>query len=141
MKSPVLALTILGAASTGLAAAQTPAAGAKVTVTVHDVVGQAGIIRALLCADPSTFGNNCKGINATAPAKDGSVDVVFTGVPKGVYALVVYHYTDSDGRFSIVAEPMAFGNEARELPPVFDTASLKVDGDLRTATSLFRFGQ
>ena len=141
MKSAVLALTVLCAANSGFAAAQVPALGVNVTVTVHNVVGHEGVVRAQLCADQSTFANNCKGIDATAPAKDGTVDVVFTSVPKGIYALVVYHDENNDGRFTLFAEPMAFGNEARELPPVFDTASLKVDRDLKTETSLFRMGQ
>lgn len=119
--------------------AQTPAAGAKVTVTVHNIASDKGDIRGLLCPEPEFFGtNDCKAIRVLTPAKTGSVDLVFTGVPPGTYGLSLYHDEDESGRLSVFSEPMAFGNEARDLPPVFDNASFKVDGDMKTETTLFR---
>jgi uncharacterized protein (DUF2141 family) len=123
------------------AEAQAPAK-ATVTVKVHGIASGTGAIRGLLCPDPAFFGQNgCDAVRASAPAKSGSVDLVFTDVPHGVYGLSLYHDEDGSGGFSIVSEPMAFGNGARDLPPVFDNAALKVTGDLKTETELFRMVQ
>lgn len=117
-----------------LAEAQTPA---RVTVTVHNVAGSNGVVRGTLCDDAATFANNCATMRVETPPKEGSIDLVFPSVPPGTYGLVLYHDQDGDGRFSIFSEPMALGNNSRDLPPIFDTASLKVTGDLKTETSLF----
>jgi uncharacterized protein (DUF2141 family) len=123
------------------AAAQTPAK-AKVTVTVKNVTSDKGTIRGLLCPDPALFGQNgCVGVRTTTPAKAGTVDLVFTDVPHGIYALTVSYDEDGDGRFNILSEAMAFGNNATDLPPVFDKAALKVAGDLKTEATLFRMTQ
>src|ERR1043165_5153418 len=73
--------------------------GAKVTVTLNKVMSDTGTIRAALCDDPSAFGQtNCGAYVATAPAKTGTVELTFTGVKPGTYALGIYHDEDNDGR-------------------------------------------
>ena len=129
---PLIAIVAAGPMS--LAEAQAPA---RVTVTVHDVAGNNGVVRGQLCPDPAAFPNNCPALRAQTQAKEGSVDLVFSDVPPGTYGLILYHDVDEDGRFTIFSEPMALGNESRALPPEFEASSLKVTGDLKTATSLF----
>ncbi len=130
-----LALALLAPA----AAAQTP--GAKVTVTVRGVATADGVIRGQLCSDPGAFANNCASIRATAPAKAGSVDLVFENVQPGTYGLLVQHDENNDGRFSLLSEAIALGNGARDLPPTFEASSFKVSGDMKTETELFKFSQ
>lgn len=123
--------------------AQTPApnGGSTVTVTVKNVGSDEGAILGQLCPDASAFGtSNCVGVNAMTPAKKGEVQLVFTNVPQGVFALGIFHDENADGALSVMTEPMAFGNGAIDLPPVFETAALKVSGDLKTETALFTFG-
>jgi uncharacterized protein (DUF2141 family) len=130
----LLFAVVAGLIAAPLATSQTPA---KVTVTVHNVVGNNGVVRGQLCSDPAAFPNSCGVIRAETPAKEGSIDLVFTGVAPGTYGLILYHDIDGDGRFTIFSEPMAAGNESRALPPEFAAASFKVTGDLKTATTLF----
>ena len=128
-----------GVVCLGAAEAQTPAGKATVTVTVSGVASDTGELRGLLCPDPSLFGQNgCVGVRTSVAAKKGSVDLVFKDVPYGTYALALHHDEDNSGGFSIFSEPMAFGNGARDLPPVFDNSAIKVAGDVKTATELFR---
>ena len=139
-RKPYLALAAICAlAIAPFAAAQQ---AAKVTVTVNKVMSDAGTIRGALCADPLLFATSpCAAASAFAPAKAGSVELTFTDVKPGTYALGIFHDEDGNGQVSIFTEPMAFGNGALDLPPVFDNASLKVSGDLKTETALFRMGQ
>lgn len=115
---------------------------AKVTVTVHKVMTDAGTIRGGLCPDPALFATSpCAGPDASAPAKQGSVELVFTDVKPGTYGLAIFHDEDGDGQINVFADAFAFGNGATDLPPVFDNASLKVTGDLKTETTLFKMVQ
>jgi uncharacterized protein (DUF2141 family) len=116
--------------------------GAKVTVTVNKVATDAGAILGSLCADPAVFATSpCAGPTASTPAKTGSVELVFADVKPGTYGLALFHEEDGDGRINPFSDAMAFGNGATELPPVFDNASLKVTGDLKTETTLFKMVQ
>jgi uncharacterized protein (DUF2141 family) len=123
------------------AEAQTPAT-AKVTVTLNKVMSDAGTIRAALCDDPAAFGQtNCGAYVATAPAKTGTMELTFTGVKPGTYALGIFHDEDNDGKLNVFSEPFAFGNGATDLPPTFEGAKLNITGDLKTETALFRMVQ
>jgi uncharacterized protein (DUF2141 family) len=143
MKSIVVAVACL--AITTLASAQTPppADGVKVTVTVNNVLSASGMLRGMLCPDPNIFPNTgcTDAFYTTAPAAAGAVELNFTGVKPGTYALAISHDEDNDGRLNVFAEAFAFGNNAKDLPPIFDTAALKVTGDLKTETTLFRMVQ
>jgi uncharacterized protein (DUF2141 family) len=139
-RKPGLALAAICALAMAPAAAAQQ--GAKVTVTVNKVMSDMGTVRAALCAEPAIFGTGpCAAASATAPAKAGSVELTFTDVKPGTYALGIFHDEDGNGELNIFAEPMAFGNGATALPPTFEGASLKIAGDLKTETALFRMGQ
>jgi uncharacterized protein (DUF2141 family) len=117
-------------------------AGAKVTVTLNKVMSNAGTIRAALCADPAAFGQtNCAAYQTSAPAKTGTMELTFTGVKPGTYALAIFHDEDNDGNLNVFSEPFAFGNGATDLPPTFDGAKLNITGDLKTETALFKMVQ
>jgi uncharacterized protein (DUF2141 family) len=135
--SPLACACLLAAP---IATAQT--AGSKVTVTLNKVMSDTGTIRAALCADPSAFGQtNCAAYEASAPAKTGTMELTFSGVKPGTYALGIFHDEDNDGKLNVFSEPFAFGNGATALPPTFDGAKLEISGDLKTETALFRMTQ
>jgi uncharacterized protein (DUF2141 family) len=117
---------------------------AKVTVSQRaqgrdgcgdDPADRSAQTRALFANSP------CVGPTAASPAKTGSVDLVFTDVKPGPYGLALFHDEDGDGRINVFNDAVASGNGASDLPPVFDNASLKVTGDLKTETALFKMVQ
>jgi uncharacterized protein (DUF2141 family) len=121
------------------AVAAKPASGSKVTVTVNGVMSDAGTVRGQLCADSGLFGvTECPPYRVTVPAKTGSVILVFENVPPGTYAFSAWHDENGDTKTQVFSEPLAFGNESRSLPPVFDEAAFKVTGDMTSSTTLFR---
>jgi uncharacterized protein (DUF2141 family) len=140
-RSIYFALAAIAASGiTPLASAQQGAA--KVTVTLNKVMSDMGTIRAALCADPAAFGQtNCAAFEASAPAKTGTMELTFTGVKPGTYALGIFHDEDNDGQLNVFSEPFAFGNGATALPPTFEGAKLNITSDLKTETALFRMVQ
>jgi uncharacterized protein (DUF2141 family) len=116
---------------------------AKVTVTVNNVANANGTIRGSLCPDPDVFAKTTcsNAVIALTPAATGAVELNFTGVTPGTYGLAVFHDEDDDGRINVFSDAMAFGNNAKDLPPIFETAALKVTGDLKTETALFKMVQ
>jgi uncharacterized protein (DUF2141 family) len=140
-RSTYFALAVIAASALApLAAAQQGAV--TVTVTLNKVMSDSGTIRAALCDDPAAFGQtNCGAYVATAPAKTGTMELTFTGVKPGVYALGIFHDEDNDGKLNVFSEPFAFGNGATDLPPTFEGAKLNITGDLKTETALFRMVQ
>lgn len=126
--------------ATPFAAAQQ---AAKVTVTINNVGNANGTIRGSLCPDADVFAKTeCpNAVNASAPASAGAVVLNFADVKPGTYGLAVFHDEDNDGQINVFSDAFAFGNNAKDLPPIFDTAALKVTGDLKTETTLFRMVQ
>lgn len=114
--------------------------GSTVTVTVKNVGSEGHSLMGTLCPHEDTFGRTAcvGGVNATAPAKAGDTDLVFANVPNGTFGLALFHDIDGDGRLNVFAEPMAFGNNATDLPPVYASSALKIAGDLKTETTLFK---
>jgi uncharacterized protein (DUF2141 family) len=136
-----LALSVLSALA--IAPFATAQQAAKVTVTVNNVANATGTIRGSLCPDPDVFARTAcpNAVDASAPAAAGAVELSFTGVTPGTYGLAVFHDEDGDGQINVFSDAFAFGNNAKDLPPIFDTAALKVTGDLKTETTLFRMVQ
>jgi uncharacterized protein len=115
-------------------AAAQPPSEPKVTVTVNGVMSDQGSIIGTLCPDPALFGKlECPSQRATAPAKPGAVDLVFTSIPPGTYGLTAWHDANSDGRTNLPQEGFGFGNNTPP-PPKFEAAAIRIDGD--TAASL-----
>lgn len=140
-----IGFTAAGAVALAMMIATAPASAqgaAKVTVTLNKVMSDQGTIRAALCDDPAAFGQtNCAAFETSAPAKTGTMELTFTGVKPGTYALGIFHDEDNDGKLNIFTEPFAFGNGATALPPTFDGAKLAITGDLKTETALFKMTQ
>lgn len=112
-----------------------PALAQTVTATVSGIVESKGTIRGQLCADmKSMMGGQCP-LFVTAPAKAGSVDLVFPNVPAGTYVFQTFHDADDNGRLGIPAEGYAFSNN-QPYPPTFDKAAIKVEGDTHIGVKL-----
>ena len=142
-------MTIAGkfglAALCALAAAPfaTAQQAAKVTVTVNNVANANGTIRGSLCPEADVFARTecATAVNASAPAVAGAVVLNFADVKPGTYGLAVFHDEDNDGQINVFSDAFAFGNNAKDLPPIFETSAIKVTGDLKTETTLFRMVQ
>lgn len=138
-----LNLALAAVAALAFAPFATAQQAAKVTVTVNNVANANGTIRGSLCPDPDVFARaECpNAVNASAPAAAGAVELSFAGVAPGTYGLAVFHDEDGDGQINVFSDAFAFGNNAKDLPPIFETAALKVTSDLKTETTLFRMVQ
>jgi dienelactone hydrolase/uncharacterized protein (DUF2141 family) len=123
-----------------LPAAVAPAQGVgrkvSVTVRVNGVASSEGMVRGSLCPDPLKFPTPDCPYKVDAPARVGSLDLVFKDIPPGIYAFVTWHDANSDGKTNLPAEGFAFGNNA-PVPPTFKGASIEVRGDTTAEVTLF----
>ncbi len=85
--------------------------------------------------DPTQYPRGDEFRHLWAPIYETSALCVFTGVPPGKYAVVVYHDENSNGHFDQNAfgmplEGYGFSNNAAPLfdAPTFDAASFDYDG-------------
>lgn len=78
-----------------LAAPALAADGGAVEVLVENVRTDTGMIMVQLC-DRAHFLGKCA-LGAVAPAKPGTVAVIFRNVPPGDYAAMAFHDTNRDG--------------------------------------------
>jgi uncharacterized protein (DUF2141 family) len=121
-------LAWMGLAAIGLATIGA-AQAATVVVTVEGVEASKGMINVGLC-DKSLSREGCPYV-AEQPAKTGTVEVKFEGIPPGRYAIVGYHDLNENARFDlflgIPQEPYALSNNAAEsLVPTYDKAALMI---------------
>jgi uncharacterized protein (DUF2141 family) len=143
-----LALTVLVAV---------PAEAASLKLTVAGVRSDAGALMIGLYNSPQGFGDaianatqagllNDRGrlVGVAMRAKTGSQSIIFTDLPPGRYALIVFHDQNEDGRldegsWGIPEEGYGFCNNAQGLlsAPSFDAAAVLLDGaDESTSISL-----
>jgi uncharacterized protein (DUF2141 family) len=136
-------LALAAVSTLAIAPVATAQQAAKVTVTVNNVANASGTIRGSLCPDADVFAKTTcpNAVNASAPAAAGAVVLNFADVKPGTYGLAVFHDEDGDGQINVFSDAFAFGNNAKDLPPIFETSALKVTGDLKTETTLFRMVQ
>jgi dienelactone hydrolase/uncharacterized protein (DUF2141 family) len=120
------------------AVAPAPGVARKVTVTVrvNGVASSEGLVRGSLCTNPLKFPSLDCPHKADAPARVGSVDLVFKDILPGTYAFTTWHDANSDGRTNLPGEGFAFGNNA-PVPPTFKGAAIEVSGDTTAEVTLF----
>jgi uncharacterized protein (DUF2141 family) len=102
---------------------------ATVRVTVENVESSRGSVWVALC-NVSLSVQGCPDQKAV-PAVAGTVDVVFEGIPPGVYAVAAFHDTNGNGVFDkfmgVPREPYALsGAAADELVPSFKDAAMEM---------------
>ena len=75
------------------------AAGNTLDITVKGVRDDQGMVRAGIYNSAETFPKEGKAMARTAtPAKAGSVALLFTDLPPGKYAVILYHDENNDGQ-------------------------------------------
>jgi uncharacterized protein (DUF2141 family) len=135
--SPMAAAQMQSAtpASTAAPEATPPATGPALQVDVIGFRTDAGRVSCMLYNDPKTYPRGKEIRQIWAPIKNGKALCVFTDVPAGKYAMVVYHDQNSNGQFDMNAfsmplEGYGFSNDAAALfdAPSFKDASFDYDG-------------
>ena len=115
----------------------------SIKVKIQNIKLRYGIVYVALCNSEENFmTEKYKELTArVSPSGEASVD--FTKIPKGKYAIRVYHDTDSSGDLTtnIIGtpeEPFGFSNnpQIRLGPPSFELASFKLKSDVSLTINL-----
>lgn len=108
------------------------AQAAALSIKVTGIMQVAGEVLVSLCA-AAEYANPPCALKASAPVDGDSVQVTFTEVPEGRYAVLVFQDLDGDrllrrGLFGLPSEPVGFGNDAplRRGPPAFEDAAIDI---------------
>ncbi len=103
----------------------------SLTVTISNIESNEGTIQVGLYNSKSSF-LNIPHTSTSIQAKTGSVQVVFKNVPKGVYAISLYHDKDNNKKlntfFKIPTEPYGVSNNAKGKfgPPNWEEAKFSI---------------
>jgi uncharacterized protein (DUF2141 family) len=121
-------IAVIGAALSLMASA---AQAATLTVRVHDVASSKGAVLAALC-DEANFLKNCQRMTF-APAARGDMTLVFSEVPPGKWAVMMFHDENGDqemnrSKLGVPTEGGAFSRDAvgHQGPPAFADAAIIV---------------
>ena len=115
----------------------------NIKVEIQHIKLRFGIVYVALCNNAENFmTHKYKELTAkVSPSGEASVD--FMKIPKGVYAIRVYHDTDSSGDLTTnligtPEEPFGFSNnpQIRRGPPPFELASFNVKNDMNLTINL-----
>jgi uncharacterized protein (DUF2141 family) len=133
------ALTLLIALTPSLPNAQTTNA-ATLEVRVTNARNATGIIRVALFSSADGFpGDTSKAVRvqgAQIDSKTLSSDIIFTGLPSGIYAVSLFHDENTNGRLdkNFIGIPKegygASNNPKKKMgPPRFDESSFSLSSD------------
>jgi len=108
------------------------ALAADISITIHGVPSNRGIVLATLCSKENFLQPICPW-RGRAPAQQGDVHITLSGVPPGIYAVQAFHDENGNGHLDtnflgIPKEAMGFSNDAPMHfgPPDFAVASFRV---------------
>lgn len=115
----------------------------SIKVKIQNVHVRQGIVHVALCKNAAEFMNEkFKGLAAKV-SPTGEVEVDFMDIPKGIYAIRVYHDTDNSGDLTtssigIPKEPFGFSNNPtmKMGPPSFEVASFNLKSDISLTINL-----
>lgn len=114
----------------------------SLTVTISNIESNEGTIQVGLYNSKSSF-LSTPYISTSIQAKTGSVQVVLKNVPKGVYAISLYHDKDDNKElntfFKIPTEPYGVSNNAKGKfgPPNWEEAKFSIlDKDITQSIQL-----
>jgi len=156
MKQLVTAITalalLLAAGCTSLTSARQPAPGGGVTleIAIDGIDVAEGLVQVALFDSPEGFPGEGGGVVrlAEVPAEGDAVQVTFTDLAPGRYAVSVYHDRDGNGlletdRFGRPRERYGTSNNVRGGfgPPTFAAAAFTLDGPLEIGITLVRLGE
>ena len=127
-----------------LLAVAASASAATVQVRVDGVSNDKGVVHVAVC-DEATFLKECR-LNATAPAKAGSVTIDVPNVPAGTWAVLAYHDENGNQKLDqnfigIPKEGYGFSNGAKNMfgPPSFKEAAMAVGEGTVAATVKLKY--
>jgi uncharacterized protein (DUF2141 family) len=119
------------------------AGAAELTVTVDGFDRTGGqLMVGLFDSEASYNGDAERRAGARQAVSSDSVDVVFTGLEDGTYAIKLYHDENGNGELDrnmigIPSEGYGFSNNPSSMgPPDFEAARFAVSGDTRISISL-----
>lgn len=117
---------------------------AQLTIDIKNVPSSDGKIMLGVYSTASSFPKqNATYQNMIVKAKKGTTTIIIKDLPKGTYALAVYH--DENGnqkidknRLGVPVEFYGFSNDARETfsAPSFDSAKLEYNNKLTTSITI-----
>ena len=127
-----VALTLAAIMASGAAFAE----GQPMTVSLNGIEHDRGQLRVALFSDPKTFRKADQAFaSASAPAKAGTITLVFEEVPAGRYAIMAYHDENDNGeldrRFGMFpTEGYGLSNNPEIMgPPAFEDSQFEVTND------------
>lgn len=100
-----------------MAEAAAPGSGAAITIQVHNVRNNHGLVHVDICPRERFLADGCPW-RANVPAQSGTTIVTVAGVPPGDYAVQAFHDENSNdsidrGMFGIPREGVGFSRDAR----------------------------
>ncbi len=134
MSSRFIITLLLGLALSGLAQAQ----NSNLSVNLAPVKDAKGTVRVGLYQDPKTFRKEAQAMAVQqVPAAPGTVQVRFTNLPPGRYAIMAYHDENGDGEMNrrlgmFPTEGYGLSNNPKVMgPPKFEDSAftLPAPGD------------
>ncbi|HSJ78373.1 MAG TPA: DUF2141 domain-containing protein [Erythrobacter sp.] len=143
-----LAVLALAGSAAGLAAAA-PAHAGDVVITVTDIRSSKGVVRACMTTREDIFPKCIKDATAhrTVVPASGTVEIRFTGVKPGEYAIALLHDENNNGKADramgmMPKEGYGFSRDApvKMAPPKFKDAVMKVgEGSNRVSIKMRYF--
>jgi len=131
------------------AAAASPALAGDVVITVTDLRSSQGVVRACMTTRADIFPKCIKdpGAHRTVVKADGTVEIRFTGVKPGDYAIALLHDENDNGKADramgmMPKEGYGFSRDApvKMAPPKFKDAVFKIgEGSQRVAIRMRYF--
>lgn len=131
-----LAVALAGMLAATAAAA--PAEAAEIKITITDLRSADGNVHISIYDKPKTFPNS-KGMlrEQVVKARAPSLEVVFSGLAPGTYAVAAFHDENGNRKFDqgflgLPLEDYGFSNDAAVFfgAPSFDAAAFAVSGDV-----------
>jgi len=138
----------LAALACGLAAAAAPAQAGEVVITVTDLRSTKGVIRACMTTREDIFPKCIKDPTAhrTVVPASGKVEIRFTGVKPGTYAIALLHDENGNGKADRALgmapkEGYGFSRDApvKMAPPKFKDAVMQVGEGTSRVTIKMRY--
>ncbi|WP_301750868.1 DUF2141 domain-containing protein [uncultured Erythrobacter sp.] len=147
MKASALVLAGLGA-SFGAALAAAPAQTGEVVITVTDIRSAKGVVRACMTTRADIFPKCIKdpAAHRTVVPANGKVEIRFTGVKPGQYAIALLHDENNNGKADramgmMPKEGYGFSRDApvRMAPPKFTDAVFALGAGTSRVTIKMRY--
>lgn len=142
------ALVLLGAGLTGTLAAAAPAQAGEVVITITDLRSTKGVVRACMTTREDIFPKCIKdpAAHRAVVKADGKLEIRFTGVKPGQYAIALLHDENENGKADramgmMPKEGYGFSRDApvKMAPPKFADAVFPINEGTSRMTIRMRY--